>query len=153
MALIQKIYIYIYLQYIITYFPSNYILNLNFLFGFCYSEKNIPEVKFDSMRYKPLLKLIVRLMKEFKIPQSTCCNALGTKHRGSLRFLCDTYFIDQSCSEFFFFFFQKENKNKHKMQCSLCYYSSRSFSRGQHYSIMSINILEFLLNLPFFLCS
>lgn len=114
MALIQKIYIYIYLQYIITYFPSNYILNLNFLFGFCYSEKNIPEVKFDSMRYKPLLKLIVRLMKEFKIPQSTCCNALGTKHRGSLRFLCDTYFIDQSCSEFFF-----RKKIKTNTKCSV----------------------------------
>lgn len=131
MALIQKIYIYIYLQYIITYFPSNYILNLNFLFGFCYSEKNIPEVKFDSMRYKPLLKLIVRLMKEFKIPQSTCCNALGTKHRGSLRFLCDTYFIDQSCSEFFFF--RKKTNTKCSVLCVIIVHEFFPRLALQHY--------------------
>lgn len=59
-------------------------------------EQDIPEVKFESVRFKPLGKLIVRLQKENKIPQSACANALGNKQKNTLKFVADKYFQEKS---------------------------------------------------------
>ncbi|KAI5730748.1 hypothetical protein M8J76_016974 [Diaphorina citri] len=60
------------------------------------TEQDIPEVKFESLRYKPLSKLIVRLMKEYRIPQSACINVMANKQKASLGFLVDKYYIAKS---------------------------------------------------------
>uniref|UniRef100_A0A8D9A1M8 Exonuclease mut-7 homolog n=1 Tax=Cacopsylla melanoneura TaxID=428564 RepID=A0A8D9A1M8_9HEMI len=59
-------------------------------------EQNIPEVKYDSLRYKPLSKLIMRLMKEFKIPQTACANVVGNKKKATLAFVVEKYYVAKS---------------------------------------------------------
>ncbi|XP_075229875.1 exonuclease mut-7 homolog isoform X1 [Lycorma delicatula] len=58
----------------------------------------VPEVKYDKFNYKPLSKLVARLIKKYHIPTSFCPNLDRKRKEGALKFLLNKKYIHNSIS-------------------------------------------------------
>lgn len=68
-------------------------------FNFFFRKLGIHDPKLDKLYYKPLSKLVARIVKTFNLPQSTCPNLTKKRGEGALQFLLNKRYIGRTIGD------------------------------------------------------